>query len=193
MTKNYSIAGVTAILGVIVHTVTWSIIFGSGEGLDWKEMATSKEMNPTLEVFWLLGAAASMFLLLALKRLLNERHAYGSVDPFIWASVIWHGIFFGGSLVLELIPATNDFGILAIFHVVGFVVFGAIDIIIAIKLLRADRKFPSLIKTIAVVNLIIGICEVSVILAFLLIPLVAVWFVLFAILFFSKPKEIEFV
>ena len=89
MTKNYKIAGIAAILGVAAHITAWTLVFRSGDGLDWKESMMSAEVG-TPDIFILLTAGFSAYILISLKHLLNDRHEYHGIDLFIWASVVWH-------------------------------------------------------------------------------------------------------
>ena len=154
-------------------------------------------------VFLSLGVL-SVIVYLGLKSALNDQLGITTTDiPLILIAAV-SAVFFGGFFLLDVIvsAAPDAFGAIArdsllrssIFAFVGLtVVFGVLDIVIAIFLIKEMDKLPSILKAAAIVILIQGICEVSVIFGPVSMFTFPLMLVLLFIYFLGKPEELEVV
>ena len=149
---------------------------------------------------WMIFLALAVYAYKSLKSLLYEHYSYRKVGLVILASIVWHILFFGGSFILELVfarqLATEEPAIttaMISFWIVGTAVFGIIDIIMGIILIRDRQLFQPAVKTFAILTLIVGICEATIILIPLCLLLVPIQLLALAYLFAKKVKEVEFV
>jgi len=70
---------------------------------------------------------------------------------------------------------------------------GVIDLLIGIRLLQAKQQFSELIRVFAVLTLLSGIFEVSILLSPLALLLIPVHFVLLGLILLREREEAEFV
>ena len=127
------------------------------------------------------------------------------LDTGIWTGPVrsgfgWHLVYFGGSFLLELllVPAwsSNDLGppiVLLAFWVVGIGIFGILDVITGIIILRRRQEFSMAVKVFAIVILLIGVFEATIILVPFTLLLVPVSYIVLAFVFFSGVDEVEIV
>lgn len=73
------------------------------------------------------------------------------------------------------------------------IAFGVIDIVIGVILLTKGNELPSTLKVLAVISIIQGILELSVILFFLVIITFPIYMIILAIYFLRKPETLEVV
>ena len=149
---------------------------------------------------FLVFAALSIYALWWFKGLMFERYSFRQIGTIIWVSIFWHLVYFGGTFLVELLMSMvglSDDSLGALFLVgmeaAGIVVFGIIDIIIGVILLRHARQFHTAVKAFAWLSLAIGVCEVSLILVLLSAFLVPFSFVALAVVFLSRPGTVEYV
>ena len=111
-----------------------------------------------------------------------------------------HVIFFGGSFLIELtlfpLFSPNDIGppiFLMIFWGICIFLFGVLDVIFAIYLLKDSKLFSKEIKVFAILALIMCFVEISVIFSFMNMLLIRIVFGAWSFVFFNKKHEVEFV
>ena len=75
----------------------------------------------------------------------------------------------------------------------SIIVFGIIDILIGVILLAGRDELPEQFKTFAVVNLIMGVFEVTFFMSPIVLVLLPVVTILIALIFFRKPEMLEIV
>lgn len=199
MTHNdYLWPGIAAITVAVLTPFYWGYIAlsdyveGVGSGLvlaDW--------------VFVLLYALM-IYVYLSLKHILNDQNNFRGIDNLLAMLIGTCVIYVVGSIALELFaPLINDsFGetrnesILVLGTVLTVsctVVWGVLDIIIGVVLLRNAQALPDLIRIFAIVNLIQGIFEVTIIFSFFAIVIFSIACLILAIHFLRKPEMIEVV
>jgi hypothetical protein len=152
------------------------------------------------DALFLLYAALAIYVLKEFKSLMYEYYSFKEIGTIISIAILWTIIFFGGSFVLELLLDTvwpqGGLGlplILVVFWITGIAVFGIIDIILGIILLRQKDRFSFPIRIFAGLSLATGICEATIVLSFLSLLLVPASCAVLAYIFLRKVEEVEFV
>ncbi|MDH3890489.1 MAG: hypothetical protein OEV49_05345 [candidate division Zixibacteria bacterium] len=197
--NRFTAAGWAAIASVAVFTSAW-IVAGIQEAVfelgAWERPVG---VGPA-DFLFLVLAALSIYVYLSFKKLMYEYYSFKEIGLIINITIVWHILFFSGNFLLEWsldgLWSPNDIGpdlIMTGFWIIGMAVFGIIDIIFGIVLLRRWGEFSSSIKTVAILTLIIGACEVSIILLPATLLLVPAWFIGLAFVFLRRVDEVEFV
>ncbi len=152
------------------------------------------------DIIMIISTVISVYILLKFKSLLNEQYQYHDLDLLIYVSVAWLILFETVGLGLGLIAMIMwpvDKVIFAIVFLVFFaaamVSVGIIDIIIAVKILKIREQFGEYIRAFGYVSMAAGICEVSVLLSPLSLPLVPVTSIILALIFFKDRPQVDFV
>jgi len=152
------------------------------------------------DFLFLLFAALSVYVFKTFKSLMFESYSFKEIGTIININIFWHLVFFGGSFVIELLLGTvwpqNDLGlplVLLVFWVMGIAVFGIIDLIIGIILLRQRHRFRMPVKVFAYFSIAVGFFEATVILSPLTLVLVPASFVAMAFVLLQKVEDLEFV
>ena len=201
MTDNrYRTAGWIAIAQAILFVVT--IVVGIFEAIASAVVFRRPGMaiGPS-DFLALIGAGMAVYTLTMFRRLLNERYEFHEVDTLITLSIIWNVLFAVGGLVMGIVFFGFDMSdkplgaLLFILPYFGaMMIFGGIvDIIIGIRLLRIKERLNDLVRAMAYLSLIGGICAVSLIFSpFAALIGLATWIVL-GLIFLREPDEAEFV
>ena len=152
------------------------------------------------DALFLLYAALAIYLLMEFKRLMFEYYSFREIGTVINISIFWHIAFYGGSFILETLFTTvwpqNDLAaplFLLVFWIVGIAVAGIIDIVMGVILLRHRSRFSTPVNVFAVLIIITGFFEGTVILSFMALLLVPATYVAMAFIFLRRPEEVEFV
>ncbi|NRA85680.1 MAG: hypothetical protein HRU22_18455, partial [Gammaproteobacteria bacterium] len=140
----------------------------------------------------------SIYIYYSFKRILHDQLNFKSIDVLLWIMIGVSVVFFGGLFLLDVLPtsvASNDLLVSMSYAIsIGsMIIFGLGDIIIGIILLRHYDKLPSLLKAIAIVSLIQGIFEISIIFNFVVIFSLPVYLIILAVYFLREPEMIEVV
>ncbi|HAU68560.1 MAG TPA: hypothetical protein DCW52_09215 [Gammaproteobacteria bacterium] len=144
-----------------------------------------------------------MYVYFKLIHLLNDQLNYSSLNIVIWIIIALNAIF-TGTLVLDLYASTMSADTLASNegYLVGsamtiaagsMILFGILDIILGIALLRAAVPVPSVLKIFAVIAIIQGVFEVSLFLSFMTLFIFPLAMIILAAAFMRNPDSIEVV
>jgi hypothetical protein len=196
---RFSLAGWISIITAVILPLAWIM-----EGLFEAFYAVGLTDRPVnigpADFLFLLFAAGSIYVYWKLKHLMFEHYSFKEIGLIIDIAIVWHIVFFGGSFLMELIlasiwPGNLDWPSLTIliFWIFGIVIFGIIDIIIGVILIRRMHEFCYPIKIFGILSLIIGFFEATVILVPVTLVLVPASLVALAFAFLQKPKVVEFV
>jgi hypothetical protein len=147
-------------------------------------------------VFLALGVL-SIIAYLGLRNWLRERLNYDRLDVPLLVMVgllgAFHGFMFSLTL-LGLVASDEAVGVMAVAAWVGFtVLFGIVDLVIAILLLRDHTQLPGLVMPFAIVTGLLGLLELTVILALGALVLVPLVMVLMALCLVYRPDYLEVV
>lgn len=152
------------------------------------------------DIMMIVFTLITVYVLLKFKSLLNEQYGYHDLDLLIYVSICWAILFEVIGLGLGLIAMVMwpvDKVVFAIVFLVFFaaamVTIGIVDILIAVKILKFKEHFNEYIRAFAYISMAAGICEVSVLLSPLSLPLVPVTWVIFALIFFKGRQDVEYV
>lgn len=200
MKNDYLLPGIAAIvLAILFPTIVVVEVLNFGEG-DWKGALVGISDWGFAEAMMIVIGLLCVFVVFNFKKILNEQLNFKSIDTplliLIGISIVFHIllIIFEGlvsfvgqntSESMELIATGVTFACL--------VVFGVVDIVIGIILLTKGNELPSILKVLAVISIIQGIFELSVILFFLVILTFPIYMIILAIYFLRKPETIEVV
>jgi hypothetical protein len=200
MNENpYRTAGWLSIVAAALFPLAFAVsIFQGVIGI-----AKFRYQGPTIgpsDLLFIIFTVIAIYTLIVFRRLLNERYSFNDIDKWISITIGWNILFQVVSLtyraiVIALWPIPQmtytlmSIGFMVIFMPLG----GIIDIVIAVKLLRAKDRFNDLIKTLAYLNMASGICGVTVILTPIALILVPIWWAVLAMVFLREKEEVEFV
>jgi hypothetical protein len=154
-------------------------------------------------VFFVLYALM-IYVYSSFRRILHDQNNYRGIDVLLTLMIGTCAIFAVGSIALEIFaPVIDDqFGatrhesiliISTLFTVSCTVVFGVLDILIAAVLLRNSQQLPDLMKSFAIVTLIQGVFEVTIIFSFFSILIYPIATLILAMYFLRKPEMVEVV
>jgi len=155
------------------------------------------------DVLFLVLGLLTMYVYFKLIHLLNDQLNYSSLNIVIWIIIALNAIF-TGTLVLDLYASTMSADTLASNegYLVGsamtvaagsMILFGILDIILGIALLRAAVPVPSVLKIFAVIAIIQGVFEVSLFLSFMTLFIFPLAMIILAAAFMRNPDSIEVV
>ena len=197
--NRFVTAGWVSIATAGIYPLAFVFMALEGEAFDRDFMDHSLGLGPS-DFLFLLFAALSIYVLWSFKSLMFERYSFRAIGTIIWISIFWHLVYFGGSFLIELLYAVaglsdNSAAVLMLtgLWISGIVVFGVIDIIIGVILIRHASRFHTPVKAFAWLSLAMGVCEATLILAFLAFLLVPIGFVALAFVFLSRPDSVEYV
>lgn len=139
----------------------------------------------------------SFYLYYGFMQLLHDQHNFKGADIALISILVITVIFYLGTFLLELATPWlgEDLvnGLTTWLLILSIIIYGVVDILLAIILFRQRDNLPSLINAFAIINLVMGIMEVSIIFSFatlVIFPLVAI---VLAMVFLRKPEMIEIV
>ncbi|UCG62256.1 MAG: hypothetical protein JSV52_02925 [Candidatus Zixiibacteriota bacterium] len=197
--NRFTAAGWASIVAAVVFPLAFVVEGIHEAALEYVDSGFTVGVGPG-DFLFLLYAALTVYLLKEFKSLMYEQYSFKEISTIISVAIFWVIVFFGGSFVLELLLATvwphNDIGlplVLIIFWVTGIAIFGIIDIILGIIILRQRHRFSYSVKVFAGLSIATGVCEATLILSFLTMVLVPVSCAVLAYIFLHKVEEIEIV
>ncbi|XOV84576.1 MAG: hypothetical protein ACFHXK_05545 [bacterium] len=185
---DYLIPGVVALALAVLFPIYWLIEFGI--------VAATGERRVEfglLDILFLLVGVGQFVVYLGLKIILHDHHAYSRTDIIL-------NLMMGATLVsylyLFLVGTVSAFNTDALVQgglLITLIVFGVLDLVLGIFLWSDKGKLADGFKYFALVNAIMGICELTVLLSIASLILYPVTLVLLAVIFLKKPQEVEFV
>ena len=143
-------------------------------------------------------AAIAIYTLIMFRKLLNEIHNYKGLDTLITVSICWIPIYYIGGMFTGGLAFWSgvDLGYLAVgagFGIVMTMFIGVVDIFIAVRLFKLKERNNELLTIFAILTMIMGICEVSVIFSLVAAFIYPLSTVVLSLLFFEVRKRAEFV
>lgn len=202
--NRYLAPAISAIMLAILFPIYWISQFWvvGSDGGETLYMNLTR-LNPSDLVFLIIGVL-NIYVYLAFKRFLNDRHAFSGADIPITLIVIVVAVytfgslatdtlmhFFGDNLQLPWHQATLNGNTVAM--LVSTFVFGVLDILLGVFLFTQARNFSHVLKAFAVIIIIQGAFELTVVFGFLAFALFPVALTLLAILFVRQPDELDVV
>ena len=180
MTNNrFLFPAIAAMVLALLFPIYWYTQFGNmtsgGEAL----IRDLSGLNPSDLVFLLIGIL-NVYIYLSLKKFLNERHEFNAAD-----------IPFGTRLNFPSHEGLVDGNIAAL--IISTIVFGGLNIALGFILFTRSREFLGTLKAFAVVLMIEGFFEVTVIFSVISIVIFPLTLIILAILFLREPEVLEVV
>ena len=147
------------------------------------------------DLLLLVAGALTVFAYHGFRQALRERLAYRSLDLLLLGLMIMTGLFHGMAFLQALIaPLFSGEGVafLALALWVPFmVIFGALDLLIAIILLRDRKQLPDTLTVLAVLTLVLGLLEITVIFSLAAIVLLPLTLVVLGLYLVREPEYLE--
>ena len=197
--NRYTLAGWLSIVTAVVFPLAFIVEGITDMAVQCGNVDIPWGLGPA-DALFLLYAALTVYLLKSFKSLMYEYYSFREIGTVINIAIFWCIVFFAGSFILELLLTTvwpqNDIGlplVLLVFWIIGVAIFGIIDIVLAVIILRHRSRFNTPVRVFAVLTLITGFVEATVILSFLAILLVPATCVAMAFIFLRRTEEVEFV
>ena len=153
------------------------------------------------DVLAIIGTGISIYTLIKFREILNEQYNFTDINVLITIAIWWGVLFQLGSIaergvILTIWPispvmtAIVNGVYLAFFAIVA----GIVDILIGVKLFQIKDELPDTIKLYAILVLISGILELTVILTPLVVLImIPATSIVLALIFFRAPRKVEFV
>ncbi len=144
--------------------------------------------------------AIGVYVLIVFRRFLHERYDYHGIDLLITLSIVWSilmqviGLGLDGLMLLSWpVNQTAYLVISIVFMSIFMLSIGVIDILTGVRLMQSRTEFSELLRVFAVLNIVAGVLEVSVILSPLALLIVPVNFVILGLILIREKSEAEFV
>ncbi len=178
-------------------TEFWDVAKHGGEAI-YRNVST---LNPW-DFLFLLTGVLSVIVYLGFRRFLNQRFGVHQVDiPLLLLAVVT-GVFTIGTFSMDafmhffgdqlfLAWHTNTINGVTITMLISTVVFGALDILVAVILLSQASKLSSGLVAFGILTLIQGVTEFTVVFAFSVVAVYPVALIVLAIVIIQKPQELE--
>lgn len=148
----------------------------------------------------LLFGAVSIYVYLMLKRMLYERYSFRKADVVIALTIAWTVVNYAGSFLLQLffsavMPDAVKGAVLitTIFWMICIGVFGIIDVILSLILIVNRERFGTPMRVFAILYLLNGLLELTVIFSFVGLLVFPAAFVALAVAFLKPDESLEFV
>lgn len=200
---DYLWPGIAAALLAFLFPVYWLSEFLSGiDGLSQSVSYNIQTLNFSDAIF-VVSAVLTIYVYLSLKRILNDQLNFKKVDILIYLMIAVNIIFLATiffdiwtAVVSEqrFRSAESTLVISAIVIGVGsLIVAGVLDILLAVILLRGKTDLPLIWRVFAVLTLVQGIFELSVIFHFVVVIVFPASLLVLATAFLRKPESVELV
>ncbi len=193
--NDYLWPGIASIVVAVGMPFYWLVLAGAADLSDYTHRLPEGPQLADL-VFIALGILM-IYVYMSLRRILHDHYNYHGADLAISLLIITCAVFHVGILLLDyvggqLIP--DSFALAASLMWVFFVVlFGVMDIVLAIMLLKDRAQLSDLFFAFAIINLVLGIFELTIIFSFTSLVLYPLTLLILTVAFLRRPREIEFV
>lgn len=200
---DYWRPALAAILLVILYPLYWILELSFDGGFPPEDFSAYMEWSSLDWLFLFLGGL-NVYLYLSLRRVLFDQLNYSGIDIPILILVAACVVFYFGlsflqiALPLAVGDSVTDYEDIAltigIVVLIGTVILsGVSEVLIGCLLLRDSSSMPPLVKIFAIIMLIMGIFDLTVIFSFISLFIFPVSMLVLAIYFLSKPEMIEVV
>ena len=193
--NRYSFAGWLAIIQAIIFSLASGlIVVQTTLGLTVDPFYQTGEFGP-IDGLFLVFTAFGAYTLFMFRCLLNQHYHFHRLDTLITISICWsvflqisspyiHELRFSIGHQTGAILGTTIVALLMI-------VIGIVNILMALKLLKAKERLNDLIRSFAIITFIAGIAEVSVFLSPVIYIIVPIWCFLLGMIFLRERAYIE--
>ena len=197
--ENFQTAGWIAIIAgaIFPFAIIIDLMTGAAVATGFEDYSIGLSIG---DFFYLAHAAFSIYVYKKFKHLLFEYYSFKKLDIIIEVIIWMYVLFFAGGFIMEMTLITvlspTDLGLpllLLTYYGICIFIFGILDIIFAVMLIKEFNMFGTPMKVFTILTLIMGLLEISVILSFLTIFLIPIIFISWAFVFFKEKHEVEFV
>jgi uncharacterized membrane protein len=200
--SDYTLPGIAAIALAILFPLYWVIVISSGmldSRISFYQSTIGFAWSDLLFVF---VGLLTVYVYLCLKRLLNQQYGFSGVNLPLNILIACSAIYFFALAALDLVMDVFGDGLGLSVHkfvinanitisVGSLLVYGIADILMGVLLLKNSDNDSSILKTLAIVAIIQGIIEITIIFSPALIAIWPLMLVVLAILFMHKPDQLE--
>ncbi|MEN7343983.1 MAG: hypothetical protein AAAFM81_13615 [Pseudomonadota bacterium] len=191
----YIVAGLAAFALAVLYPGYWIIELSFLEE-DFDNGQIINGLHPNDVLFLVVGVLNAAFYLF-IRRVLVDDHNYTKLNIVFSLMVALCAVFYGGTFVLDMlhgiVSQTLLLDILLFVSVGCLIAFGILDLVIGALLIVEKTEMPTLIKAYALVSIVLGFLELTVIgspLSLFVFPISAL---LMGIHFMRPPEVIEIV
>ncbi len=202
--NDFTAAGIAAISLAVLFPLYWVYIISSGafdSGANYYQTTLEFSFD---DVWFVLLGVLSIFVYRSLKKVLDNHLGYSAVRVPITIAVIACGIYAFGlagldafmSIFADQVGLSTHKFVLGAQYLIGvgaLIVFGIADILIGALILKNADHDSAVLKILAVVMIIQGIVELTIVLSPLLIGVFPITLIIMSVIFLSKPQAIEVV
>lgn len=193
--NDYLLPGISAIVLAFLFPLSWLSLAGT-DFSNIENIQYEAQLGGTSLLFLIVGII-SIFVYYSLMKILHDHYNYRKADFILITTIIVQGIYTFGSFAIEvsgiwLDPIVTG-QLLGWLFMASLVTFGIIDIVMGIVLIVARDQIRNRIIAFAILNLIMGVCELSIILSPVVLLLFPVICLILAFTFLAQPEEIEIV
>ncbi len=153
-------------------------------------------LRPADGVFLAMGGL-TVFVYLSLRRILHDQQSFRRADlPIVLLAVltaVFHLGVFGMTVAAGSLDWPEAGSVFTVFWIASLVSFGILDLVLAAMLLGHRHESPALVTVFAVLTLIQGIAEISVIGSFIVPIVLPLALLVLGLHFLRRPETVEFV
>jgi len=199
---DYLRPGLTAIALAILTPFFWGYQFVTADSDIVKAYFSSVTNLEFLDFVFLLLGALEIYIFLSVKKILNDRSNFKSVDILLLLLISNSAIYYFGNFGIDLsIFFANDISVesqetlatVSYYMSMGCIfVYGLLDLAIAIILIINYKAMTTWLRVFSGVVLLLGICELTFFFELMLV-LYPVTLLILAVNFLQKPEIIEVV
>lgn len=193
--NDYLWPGIASVLVAVGMPFYWLVLAGTADLSDYTHrLPQGPELSDL--VFIALGGLM-IYIYLSLRKILHDHYNYHGADLAISLLIAACAIFHVGTLLLDYLGGQfmpESFALAAGLMWVFFtVLFGVMDIVLAIMLLKDRAQLSDLLFAFALINLVLGLFELTIVFSFTVLVLYPLTLLVLAVAFLRRPREIEFV
>lgn len=192
-----------AILLAVLYPLYWVLEFSAGGDFRPDDFAEYMRWSPLDWLFLFVGGLL-VYMYMSLRRILSEQLNYSGVDIPILILVAVCVVFYFGLSFLQVALLQIDGNSISAYEdivmIIGVTVLvgtgilsGVAEILIGCLLLRDGSSMPPLVRIFAIITLIMGVFDLTVIFSFVSLFIFPVSMLVLAAYFLSKPEMIEMV
>jgi hypothetical protein len=197
--NSYTLAGWLAIANAVLLPLT--IVVDIVQGLLGAALFdyTGPMFGPA-DLLYIAYIGFTVYTLIKLRQLLNERFGFHEIDGLITLAVVWNILIPATLLLLVLIllvlgAASRELAVIAMLShfAVSMLMAGVINILIGVKLMKLRDSMSEMLKVFTFLTLAAGIAMVSLILSPLALLITPIWCLLLGLIFLREREAVEFV
>jgi hypothetical protein len=200
--NDYTAPGIVAIALAILFPIYWIAEIFSGTFESGKAFYRNTLSLECLDFVFLIVGMLCIYTYINLKKILHEQFNFHGVDIVINVIIAITGIYFVGLFVLDLVMTIFGDKIhlpahklaLNINYIVGIgsiIIFGAADLLMGALLLKHSDVDNGILKAFAVITIIQGVFEITIVFSGAVILIFPVALMILAMLFMRKPDVLE--